>query len=114
MKALKKIQYDNVKPVANGAPADVGKSRDQSWDLNDKSQSHRIWVRVTQVGAAASAKAWAGNETQAGSLQLEQEGNPSSIHWALFSRAQEYRGKNFHFCSQKAQSSGKNRQKIWK
>lgn len=57
MKALKKIQYDNVKPVANGATADVGISRDQSGDLNGKSQSHRIWVRVIQVGATASAKA---------------------------------------------------------
>lgn len=82
MKALKKIQYDNVKPVANGATADVGISRDQSGDLNGKSQSHRIWVRVIQVGATASAKAWAGNETQAGSLQSEQEDNPSFIHWA--------------------------------
>ena len=82
MKALKKIQYDKVKPVANGATADVGISRDQSWDLNDKNRSHRIWVRVIQVGATASAKAWAGNGTQAGSLQLEQEDNPSSIHWA--------------------------------
>lgn len=57
MKALKKIQYDNVKPVANGATADVGISRDQSPEnLNGKSQSHRIWVRVIRIEATASAR----------------------------------------------------------
>lgn len=78
VKALKKIQYDNVKTLTDGATSDVGISKDQSWDLNDKSQSHGVQEKVVQQVQRPELEM----RPEAGSLQLEQEDNPSSTHWA--------------------------------
>lgn len=43
---MKKIQYDNVKTLADGGTLNGVVSKDLSWHLNDKSQSNGVGDRV--------------------------------------------------------------------